>query len=125
MSLNVTLRSAAGESHYQLDIAAGFTRALELLPSIKQWNHWRLVVNEYPYDIAFGVHDLLVVKRAGVAERWELNDAEKAELEQILRDFVYPVYSLTFENSPSKRSAPHQYHLHVVRYHAKREEMHL
>lgn len=119
----VTLRTSITESRYRADIAAGRTRTLEQLPTVQEWDHWRLVVNDYPYDLAFGVHDMLVAKRPGVTEMWDLNDAERTELEKILRTFVQPSYHMTFENMPTRRSAPQRYHIHTVRFHSKRKDM--
>ena len=121
--LNVTLRSTATEQRYQTDIAAGKTRPLEIMPSIKQWEHWRLVENDYPYDAFFKTHHMLVIKRGGVAERTDLNDTERAELEQILKQFVYPGYHFWFENCPRRRTAPGIYHLHLIVYKDRRDEV--
>lgn len=120
-----SLRSAATEARYRADIAAGRTRPLDKLPTLIEWNHWRLASNDYPYDAAFGVHDLLIIKRDSVAERWGLNDAEKNELDEIMRTYVYPIYHTTFETVPSRRSAPQRYHLHVARFYASRDQMKL
>lgn len=119
----MSLRTAVGEETYQLAKKNGGSVPLELAPSLKVFEHWRLVDNNFPYRVSFKTHHMLLPKRAGVAERSELNDAEKAEFEQILKNFVYPEYDLWFENCPKRRSMNHIYHIHVASYHDNREEM--
>lgn len=121
----VSLRTAIGEENYQLAKRNGGTVPLELAPSIRQWEHWRLIDNTFPYGIAFKEHLMLLPKRAGVAERSQLNDVEKQEFEQILKDFVYPEYDLWFENCPKRRSMNHIYHVHIANYCDSREDMSL
>ena len=122
--LPVTLRAAADERRYREAIATGETRPLTALPDLGRWRYWRLIENEYPYTMAFAAHYMLVVKRP-VAERPDLNAAERTEFEKILTDYVYPHYDLWFENVPAKRTAPSIYHVHLVRYYGKREDMRL
>lgn len=123
--LPMSLRTKVGEENYQLAKKNGGSVPLELAPSLKQWEHWRLIDNNFPYGVAFKDHKMLLPKRAGVAERSQLNDAEKAEFEVILREYVYPEYDLWFENCPKRRSMNHIYHVHVASYYDNREEMSL
>jgi hypothetical protein len=121
----MSLRTKAGEESYQVAKTNGQSKPLELAPALKQWEHWRLIDNDFPYAVAFKEHHMLLPKRAGVADRWNLNAAEKAEFEVILRDFVYPTYDLWFENCPKRRSVLSMYHVHLANYYDNREEMSL
>lgn len=114
--LPMSARLAESEQAYQDAKISGGTMPLELEPSMKQWEHWRLIENRFPYDMIFKTHHMLLPKRANVGHRWELNDAEKQELELILKDFVYPGYHLWFENCPVRRSVLTLYHLHLGIY---------
>ncbi len=125
MSLPMSLRTAAGERAYQEARLNGGTRPLELEPSIKKWQYWRLIENRFPYSVAFKTHHMLVPYRANVSERWDLNDEEKREFERILREFVYPTYDLWFENCPKRRSVARFYHVHLASYVDSREQMSL
>lgn len=125
MTYNVTLRTLAGETAYQADIKNGKTIPLELVSAIKEWRYWRLIKNDYPGAIAFKQHDMLIIKRAGISERFDLNADEKAEFDQILKEHVYSNYHFWYENVPARRTAPHIYHVHLVKYYDKREDMRL
>jgi hypothetical protein len=124
MSIPMSLRTAAGEQSYQDSKTSGNTMPLELEPSLRQWKHWRLIDNRFPYTVAFKEHHMLVPKR-GVADRWELSADEKAEFEVILKEYVYPTYDLWFENCPKRRSIRSFYHIHLASYHDNREQMEL
>lgn len=121
--LPMSLRTRSGEETYQLAKANGGTVPLELAPSLKIFKHWRLIDNNFPYRVAYKTHHMLLPRRAGVSERWDLNAEEKAEFEQLLKDFIYPEYDLWFENCPKRRSMNHIYHLHLATYYDNREEM--
>lgn len=116
MSLPMSARKAESEQFYQDAKLSGKTMPLELEPAIKKWDHWRLVENRLPYDMIYAVHHMLMPKRAGVTDRWHLNEDEKHELEMILREFVYPEYDMWFENCPKRRSVASMYHIHLGTY---------
>ena len=118
-------RREASELAYQAAKEAKTTVPLELEPSLEVFKHWRLIENRFPYDIVFRTHHMLLPKRAGVSHRWDLNKEEKDELEQLIKEFIYPVYDLWFENYPKRRSVMGMYHLHLASYHNSREEMEL
>ncbi len=121
--LPMSLRTFDGEIEYQEAKKNGGTIPLELEQSIQKFKHWRLIDNRFPYAVGFKVHHMLVPCRAGVADRWDLNADEKAEFEQLLKEFVYPNYDLWFENCPKRRSVLGFYHLHLATYHDNREAM--
>lgn len=118
-------RTDIGELDYQRAKDEGGSVPLELAPSIRTWEHWRLIENNFPYGVLYKEHQMLLPKRAGVAERFDLNDAEKQEFEQILKNFVYPEYDVWFENCPKRRSMNHIYHVHVASYYDSRGSMSL
>lgn len=124
-TLPMSLRTFDGEIEYQEAKKHDLTVPLELEPSLKQWDHWRLIDNRFPYTVGFKTHHMLVPKRAGVADRWQLNDDERREFEIILREFTYPNYDLWFENCPKRRSVRGFYHVHFATYHDERSEMSL
>lgn len=116
----MSLRTAEAEQAYQDAKVAKKTIPLELEPALKKWEHWRLIDNRFPYDSCFKTHHMLLPKRAGITDRWHLNDEEKHELEIILKEFVYPEYDLWFENCPKRRSVTVMYHLHLGTYKEER-----
>lgn len=120
MNAPMSGRSIKGELAYQEAKMSGNTLPLEQEPSVRSWSHWRMIRNRFPYDMLFMQHDMLIPIRSGVADRWQLNDDEKAEFELILREFVYPNYDLWFENCPKRRSVLVTYHIHLATYKEER-----
>jgi len=86
------------------------------VPSIREFMHWRVIPNEYPYDRLFKTSHMLIIKRAGVRERFDLTINEKLEFDKIMREYVYPHYSLWLENCPARRTKPGIYHVHLLTY---------
>jgi hypothetical protein len=121
VSLPMSARTAESEQAYQDAKVTGKTMPLELEPSLKQWVHWRMIDNRFPYDMIFSVHRMLLPKRAGVSDRWHLNKDEKEELEVILKEFVYPEFDMWFENCPKRRSVASMYHIHLGTYREGRD----
>jgi hypothetical protein len=119
-----SLRSEQGEQHY-IDIKKA-NKLIPLLdePAIRQWNHWKLVVNSFPYDICFKEHDLLI-PFSGAAIKESLSEVETIELNQIINEYAMDKYDMIFENTMKRRSVPNLYHIHFASYYATRQEMHL
>lgn len=123
MSLPMSLRTADTEQTYQDAKVAGTTTPLELVKSIKIFEHWRIIENDYPYNVGYKRCHMLVVKRAGIGAWNELNTYELSELDRIKQDYLYDEYDQIIENCPSRRSVPHLFHLHLVNFYDNREDM--
>lgn len=125
MNLPMSLRTAAGEQAYQDAKAARKTTPLELVPSLQMFNHWRIVANDFPYDVGYKRCHMLVIKRAGAASWHDLKPEEIAELNELKRTHLYDEYDQIIENCPSRRSVAHLFHLHLVNFCDAREDMRL
>ena len=80
---------------------------------IKDFTHWKIVENKFPYDAIFSLHHMIVSKRIFV-DMADATDAERAELEIILKDLATEaMYDGTLENFPKGRSKPKHYHIHL------------
>lgn len=123
MTLPMSLRTAAGEQAYQDAKANKTTKPLELVPSIKLFDHWRIIENDYPYDVGYKRCHMLIVKRAGVGAWNELNTYELSELDRIKREYLYDEYDQIIENCPNRRSVSHIFHLHLVNFYDSRQDM--
>lgn len=123
--LPMSLRTARTEETYQLAKQNGKTVPLELVNALKIFEHWRIVNNDFPYDVGYKRCHLLTVKRAGVSQWHELNDEEIAELNKLKREYLYDEYDQIIENCPSRRSVPHLFHLHLVNFYDERGDMSL
>jgi len=78
---------------------------------IKEYEHWILVENKYPYDAIFSTHNMLAPK-AHVTERTKLYKDEIEELDELLQELDYDMCIL---NKKKRRSIPQHYHLHLVK----------
>lgn len=118
----MSLRTTTGEMYYAFSKKMGNLKNLSDEPALEVWEHWRLIDNSYPYDIAFKTHHLLIPKR--VTPKHSLNVAEKLELEDIL-DSLSERYDCYLENFASKQSIKNHYHLHLLTYKDNRADMRL
>lgn len=79
-------------------------------PSLKEFTHWRILKNDFPYDLVAEKHDMIVPKRH-VKEDW-LTDEEKSELFSIKEDNLIKNYDFTLE--AFGKSIPEHFHLHLI-----------
>lgn len=125
MTLPMSLRTANTEQNYQDAKINGTTTPLELVKAIKIFDHWRIIANDFPYDVGYKRCHMLVVKRAGVGAWNELNTYELSELDRLKQEYLYQEYDQIIENCPSRRSVPHLFHMHLVNFYDDRAEMSL
>jgi len=120
LTLVPTLRTHKSEQAYQEELLKRSDRDLSDDPSIREWEHWRIIENLFPYDAAFKVHHLLLPKRR--VSEIELNEEEKKELEVILQELT-DVYSFWMVNFKAKQSIKNHFHIHLLTYKDSREEL--
>lgn len=116
-------RRAEAELNYQCQKNLGGTIPLDQEPRLLQWKHWYLIANRFPYNMIFAEHDMLLPLR-GFANRGEMSVAEFIEYNQII-DELSNQYDLVFENFNHRRSVLGLFHIHLARYHPKRENIKL
>lgn len=117
----VSLRSYRDEINYA--IRKKQTKKLKPLheePRLKEWEHWALIENAYPYTITFKTNHMLIPKRE--VEKKDLNSAELAELEKVL-DELSSEYDCQMTNFPSKQSRKNHFHIHMLTYKDHRREI--
>lgn len=120
--LPVSLRTNVGEIFYQQSKKTGQIKPLEKEPRLREWKHWALIENAFPYDAAFKTHHMLIPKRVVTKDR--LNSNEKAELDRIL-DELSEHYDCHLVNFTSKQSLRHHHHIHLMVYKDERAELDL
>lgn len=118
----MSLRSKMAELKYQQAKRNSQTVPLAEEPSIKEWQHWRLIANRFPYDIAYKQHDMLLPIRE-VGAWHNLTADEQAEFWLIIDSYVEPQYDLWFVNTNKRRSILTHFHVHLATYYGSREEM--
>lgn len=92
----------------------GACRLCEDTDSIKEYQHWRLMPNKYPYDRYFTKSDMLVLKRHD--DERGLTDDEREEYFKLKSDVLIDVYDAVLDNLPKQKSIPHHCHFHMVSF---------
>lgn len=118
-TIPMSLRTFRGEIAYHLAKRRGTLIPLNDEPPLREWKHWKLIANRFPYSSVFVVHDMLIPKRTA-SKYSELTEPARKELRQIIDGYGQANYHMVFENMSSKRSIMTLYHLHLVRYRSRR-----
>lgn len=78
----------------------------------REFSHWKIVPNKYPYDAVASLHDMIISKRHVT---WgELTDEELVQLSEIKREYLADNYTFMLEAFPKHRSVPGHFHLHLI-----------
>lgn len=83
-------------------------------PSVKEWEHWRMIENDFPYNVLTKKHHMLTPKRL-FANESEICDKERKELIEIKKEVVDD-YDAIIENFVHQRTFKNHYHLHFISY---------
>lgn len=78
----------------------------------KNFKHWRLVKNLFPWDRIATAQDMIFPKRHVRYEK--LTKAEKAELEKMKAGYLNKKYDILAEATDRIKSIPEHYHLHLI-----------
>lgn len=112
----VTLRSAEAQkkySDYRKSLPSDAACPLCEESAIKDFVHWRIITNNFPYDNVAEVHHMIVPRRH-VTET-ELTAEEMQELLAIKHDFInHQEYDWIIEATTKKKSIPAHFHLHLI-----------
>lgn len=108
-----SLRSA--EMHERYKNAPKDPDFLRTTPSLKDFEYWRIIPNEYLHDTIAETHHMLVPRRE-FAEEWDTEPEEAAELKLIKQYYLdtrYDSYCLNFSRN---RTVPSWLHYHLYIY---------
>lgn len=84
---------------------------------IKEFNHWYIIKNRFPYDTMVRINDMLVSKRA-VGSFADLTEDEHAEYHKIIEQLTIDgAYDARIENFPKVQSVKKHIHIHLVCWH--------
>jgi hypothetical protein len=119
LSLPVSLRTARDELTYLLAKKTGESKPLINEPRLKEWEHWALIPNKFPYSAAFKTHHLLIPKRQ--ITEVKLNMTERFELREILNE-LSEIYDCHMTNFSKKQSILNHYHIHMLVYKDDRKD---
>jgi hypothetical protein len=79
---------------------------------IKEFEFWKIINNDFPWDLVFKTNHMLIPKRHIVYN--ELNEEEKKEFDLIKSDYVDKNYGLLIEATNTKKSIPSHFHIHLI-----------
>ena len=110
-----TLRTIETEKKYAGFLKVGDsvrTCALCAKKSKKEFTSWRIVKNNFPYDLIAQDHDMLIPRRHVTEDT--LTSEEKNELLIIKRDILVADYDWLIEPTSKHKSIPDHFHLHLI-----------
>lgn len=83
---------------------------------IREFTHWLIIKNRFPYDNMTSVNHMLIPKRAfgDLLDASVEETAEYLEIKTILTNEAY--YDALVENFPRSKSVSGHVHLHLVRW---------
>lgn len=82
--------------------------------AIREFDHWFIIENDFPYDAIATTHHLLFTKRK-VAFEWDLlSSEERSELEKLKKEFFNHEYDVFYENLPKGQTLRSHFHLHLL-----------
>ena len=80
--------------------------------ALRDFEHWKIIQNEFPYDVLAKVHHMIVPRRHTTESG--LSEAERTELLAIKDDYIHKTYEFLMEATHLTRSIPEHFHLHLV-----------
>ena len=110
-----TLRTPGSEANYKKLIAEGILSngcALCRAESIKEFQYWKIIHNDFPYDRIAKIHHMIVPKRH--IPDADLTSSEKEEFEAIKNDYLHKEYEYIIEATYKNKSIPGHAHLHLI-----------
>ena len=79
---------------------------------LKTFTLWKLIDNDFPYDLVATTHHMLVPLRH--ASDSEVTKEEWIEYQQIKQSFVQPEYEYILEATNKRKSIPAHFHVHLL-----------
>ncbi len=80
---------------------------------LKVFKHWKIMENNFPYDIIATTHNMVVPLRH--VREDELNSEEMEELLKIKNEVLHKEYDFFIEATYKIKSIPNHYHLHLIK----------
>ena len=105
------LRTPETQARYEADLASGKAGKLWDMPSLYEFNLFRIINNDYPHDKIAAVHHMLIPKRI-VKHFYELTLEELSEFLQIDRELSNKYHCIK-RNYPALISVPEILHWHL------------
>ena len=81
-------------------------------PPMKEYEYWKIIKNDFPYDRIAKTHNMIVSIRHASDD--ELNQEELNELKEIKKEILHSDYEFIIETTYLKKSIPEHFHLHLI-----------
>jgi hypothetical protein len=111
----ITLRTGDLQKKYEA-VLAGRTGADPCVlcagVPLREFVHWKIMRNDFPYDLVANRHDMLVPKRHVIEA--EVSPEEWAEYWSIKRTVFEDEYDYLLEGASRTRSIPLHFHIHLI-----------
>jgi hypothetical protein len=114
MKLVKTLRTLGTHARYEAHCAAQMNPGCYLCKAvpIREYKHWNIIQNEFPYDEVATESHILVPKRHSKEEGLTVEEIQ--ELADIKPD-THETYDLIMENTHKQKSIPGHFHTHLLK----------
>ncbi len=86
--------------------------ALCQAPSLREFKYWRVINNEFPYDLIASVHQMIVPNRHVTEDELMIGESEELKsikISEELKNFDYFI-----EANTHKKSIPEHFHIHII-----------
>lgn len=80
--------------------------------TIADYQFWRIIPNNYPYDRVAAVHHMIVPKRHTTYD--EITSEEQAELDALIKTDLNKNYNFLQLALPKGQSIPNHLHYHLI-----------
>ncbi len=81
---------------------------------IREFEHWILIKNKFPYDRVAKKHDLLFPRRVFTEDK-DISGAEREELREIKKE-LQSEYDIAFESFSHSKSIRGHFHIHFISF---------
>lgn len=81
---------------------------------VKEFNHWNIIENEFPYDAIATVSHMIATKREVPFDWRLLTLEEEKEIEYLKETYLNEHYDVVWENLPKGQTIPKHFHLHLL-----------
>ncbi len=80
--------------------------------ALKEFKYWKILKNDFPWDLIATKHDILVPKKHATEEKLSL--LEIKEFKKIKKNFIEKNYSTIAESTKKHKSIPKHFHVHLI-----------
>lgn len=83
-----------------------------LAEPVREFAHWKIIRNAFPYDKIANQHDMVITKRC--VQEGKITTEEWAEFKDIKEELMQSNYDFIMEPTYAKKTIPGHFHLHLV-----------